>query len=273
MNIEKQIEFDKIKKIWMELAITEYAKEKILGASYYLSESELRRQLKDTTDSRKMIEMLGTPPLPNVEEIKEIIMIAEKGDCLTPYQLERVERSLVAMRRMKEYLSRGRLYENPLAYYDENFDALEELRKEISRQIRNEAVDDYASKELSQIRQQIIGCEESMKQKAEQIMRSNRECMADNYYTYRNGRLCIPVKKEYKLKIPGSVIDKSSTGNTLFMEPTKVAKYYEELTLLKIGEENEVYRILYTLTAMVADVVDVMKANITASDENSAENL
>lgn len=263
MNIEKQIEFDKIKKIWMELAITEYAKEKILGASYYLSESELRRQLKDTTDSRKMIEMLGTPPLPNVEEIKEIIMIAEKGDCLTPYQLERVERSLVAMRRMKEYLSRGRLYENPLAYYDENFDALEELRKEISRQIRNEAVDDYASKELSQIRQQIIGCEESMKQKAEQIMRSNRECMADNYYTYRNGRLCIPVKKEYKLKIPGSVIDKSSTGNTLFMEPTKVAKYYEELTLLKIGEENEVYRILYTLTAMVADVVDVMKANIT----------
>lgn len=263
MNIEKQIEFDKIKKIWMELAITEYAKEKILGASYYLSESELRRQLKDTTDSRKMIEMLGTPPLPNVEEIKEIIMIAEKGDCLTPYQLERVERSLVVMRRMKEYLSRGRLYENPLAYYDENFDALEELRKEISRQIRNEAVDDYASKELSQIRQQIIGCEESMKQKAEQIMRSNRECMADNYYTYRNGRLCIPVKKEYKLKIPGSVIDKSSTGNTLFMEPTKVAKYYEELTLLKIGEENEVYRILYTLTAMVADVVDVMKANIT----------
>ena len=94
------------------------------------------------------------------------------------------------------------------------------------------------------------------------MMRAHKECMADNYCTIRNGRVCIPVKKEYKLKISGSVIDKSSTGSTLFIEPTGVAKYYEELQLLKISEENEVYRILYTLSAMVEASAAVLRENV-----------
>lgn len=263
MNIEKQIEFDKIKEMWMNLAITNHAKEKIRGASFYLDERELRKQLRDTTDGRNLIEKLGTPPLQNVAEIKDILLAAGKGDCLTPYQLERVEKVLAAVRRLKTYLERGKMYEDPLSFYEENLDALEELREEIGRQIRGGAVDDYASKELLQIRNQIERCKEHMKQKAEQIMRSHKECMADHYCTLRNGRICVPVKKEYRYKIPGSVIDKSATGNTLFMEPTGVAKYYEELQLLKIGEENEVYRILYTLTAMVEESADTMYENIS----------
>ena len=262
MNIEKQIEFDKIKELWKNLCVTDKAKEQIDKISFYLSERELRKQLKNTTDSRTMLEKLGMPPLPNVEEIKEILMAAEKGDCLTPFQLERVEKMLAAVRRLRDYLNRGKIYENAIAYYDENLDAAEDLREEISRQIRGGEVDDYASKELFQIRNQIVKCEEQMKQKAEQILRSHKEYMADNYCTLRNGRLCLPVKKEYKLKINGSVIDKSATGNTLFMEPVSISRYYEEIQLLKISEENEVYRILYTLTAMTADRSEMLRNNI-----------
>lgn len=213
------------------------------------------------------MEKLGTPPLQNLTEIKDILVIAEKGGCLTPYQLERVERVLASVRRLKEYLNRGKLYDNPLAYDEESLDALEELKEEIGRQIRGGMVDDYASKELGQIRNQIVVCEEEMKQKAERIMRSNKECMADNYCTLRNGRICVPVKKEYKLKIAGSVIDKSSTGNTLFIEPAGVAKIYEELQLLKIDEENEVYRILYSLTAEVAAALPVISKTIATVEK------
>lgn len=262
MNIDKQIEFDKIKEMWKGLAVTDKAKEIIEETGCYLAESELRKQLRDTTNSRILIERSGTPPLQNVAEAKEILTIAGKGECLTPYQLERVEKVLVAVRRLKDYLDRGKTDNNPLAYYEENLDAVETLREEISRQIRNGAVDDYASKELRQIRSDIVRCEEQMKQKAEQVMRANKECMADNFCTTRSGRICVPVKKEYKFKIPGSVIDRSATGNTFFIEPAGVAKYYEELQLLRINEENEVCRILYTLTAMVAEAVTVMNENI-----------
>lgn len=262
MNIERQIEFDKVKEVWSDLAITDRAKERIRDAAAYFSEKELKKQLRDTTDARFLIEKLGAPPLQSITEIKEVILKAEKGDCLTPYQLERVEKVLVAIKRLKDYLARGKIYDNPLAYYDENLEPLSELREEICSKIRNGDVDDHASKELEQIRGQLIKCEEQMKQKAEHILRSNKECMADHYCTFRNGRICLPVKKEYKLKISGSVIDKSSTGSTLFIEPTGVAKYYEELQLLKISEENEVYRILYTLSALVSASAPVLYENL-----------
>lgn len=61
-----------------------------------------------------MIEKTGTPPLQNVTEIKEVILIAEKGNCLTPYQLERVEKAWVAIKRLREYLERGKAYNNSL---------------------------------------------------------------------------------------------------------------------------------------------------------------
>lgn len=267
MNIEKQLEFDKIKEKWMQLAVTEAAKEKIAKASIYLSESELKKQLRDTTDGRELMEKFGTPPLQNVSEIKDILMAAQKGDCLTPYQLERMEAVLAAITRLKDYLKRGEMYDNPVAFYEENLYVPDDLKEEICRQIRNGEVCDGASKELCQIRSRIMKCEDDMKQKAEGVMRTHKECMADNFCTFRNGRVCVPVKKEYKLKVPGSVIDKSATGNTLFIEPTQAAKYYEELQLLKIAEENEVYRILYTLTAMVAARADVMSENISVIEK------
>lgn len=267
MNIEKQIEFDKIKEMWAALAVTERARQQIAGTSCCLDESRLRKELRDTTDSRELIEKLGTPPLQNLSEIREILTVSEKGDCLMPHQLEHVETVLAGIRRLKTYLDRGKQFENPVAYYEENLDALEELREEIGRQIRGGRVDDYASRELGQIRRRITNCEEQMKQKAEQIMRSHRESMADSYCTLRGGRVCVPVKKECKLKIAGSVIDKSATGNTLFIEPAGVARYYEELQQLRIGEENEIYRILYTLTAMVAASGAVMDENIRVMEK------
>ena len=262
MNTESQIEFNKVKNIWSELASTDYAKEQIKKADIILSERELRKAIQDTTDSRELIEKLGNPPLQNVTEIREILTIAETGSCLTPYQLERVERVLVAVERMMDYLAQGKQYENALSYYDENLNPLLDLKDEISSQIRNEEVDDRASKELYDLRNQIVSMEETMKLKADQIIRKNKDYMADSYHTVRNGRVCVPVKKEYKFKIPGSVIDKSSTGSTLFVEPEGLAKCYEDLELLRIDEENEVYRILYTLTAMVSSYAAIMEENV-----------
>lgn len=262
MNTEIQIEFNKIQNMWSELAATDYAKNLIEKAGVILDEKELRKQLRDTTDSREMIEKLGTPPLQNVNEIEEVLIVVRRGDCLTPYQLERVETVLAVVERLAHYLARGKELANPLAYYDENLDALGYLRDEITRQIRNESVDDRATKELFEIRSGIAQAEDKMKQKAEQIIRSNKDCMTDSFYVHRSGRVCVPVKKEYKFRIPGSVIDKSATGNTLFVEPEGVSKYYEEIELLRIDEENEVYKILYTLTAMVSDAAAILEENM-----------
>ena len=260
--IENQIEFNEVKKIWTDLAITTKAKEQIADRWIILDESKLKREIKDTTDAKELIEKLGNPPLQDVSEISEILIIAQKGDCLTPYQLERVQSILIVFDRLASYLKRGQQYYNSLSFYDESLSTQEELREEIAEQIRGEKVSDHASKKLFEIRMKIQQLEGEMKQKAESVIRSNRDCMADYFYTTRNGKICVPVKKEYRYKITGSLIDKSSTGNTLFVEPEGVTKLGEQLQILQIDEENEVYRILYTLTALVADQAEALTENI-----------
>ena len=260
--IENQIEFNKVKEIWAGFAITKEAKDRIKDKWIILDESTLRAELKNTSDAKEMIEKLGNPPLQDVSEILEILEIASKGECLTPYRLERVQSILSCLERLSSYLNRGKQYNNSLAYYDETLFTYEELKEEIVRQIRPEQVDSHASKDLFDIRMKIEQLENEMIQKAESVIRANGDYMADNFHTTRNGRICVPVKKEYRNKVQGSVIDKSSTGNTLFVEPEGVSRLSEKLQLLKIDEENEVYRILYTLTAMVSDRANELTDNM-----------
>lgn len=104
MNIETMIEFDKVKNLWAEFALTESAKKKIAEMTPYMSQSELEARLRDTTEARLLAEKLGNPPLVTLAGMQEIITIAKRGDCLTASQLEEVEKALVAVKRLKEYL-------------------------------------------------------------------------------------------------------------------------------------------------------------------------
>lgn len=263
MNAEYQLEFHKIKEKWADLALTQAAKNRIQATAPIMNENELRKAQRKTTQSRELIEKCGNPPLPCLDGIDEIITIIHTGDCLTPDKLEKVAQMISSVTRIKDYLRLGMQYQIPLAFYEENLVSLEELREEIEMQIRNGEVIDQASKQLSTIRAEIARYETKMRDAADTVLRANKAYLADNFCTYKNGRLCVPVKKEYKGKVAGAIIDKSSTGSTLFIEPSKVASYFDTIAALRIDEENEVYQILYTLTAVVFDSIESMKTNVS----------
>lgn len=257
----KMLEFGKIIDKLEEMAYTKKARERIRELAPSLSETEVKAWLKNTSEAKLMLENCGTPPITTLEGIGELVDLAGKGVCLTAEQLEKIGTSLTAVKRMKDYLGRGKAYEISLPFFEENLDSLEEIREELFEKIRNGRVDDYASGLLKSLREGIDRAEAKMREKAEGILRSNKECMSDSFCTMRNGHVCVPVKKEYKFRINGSVIDKSSTGNTLFIEPAAVARLYGELEEMRIDEENEERRILYTLTAMLSDKADIIEKN------------
>ncbi len=263
----KMLEFDKIIEQLTELACTQKAKRQLRELSPSISEREVKAMLRATTEAKCMLEKCGTAPITALEGISEIMETAGKGGCLTPDQLEKAAVTLTAVRRLKDYLIRGKAYELSLPYYEENLDSLDGIREEINGKIRSGRVDDYASRLLKSLREAIDRTQAKMKEKADSLIRSNKECMSDSFSTTRNGRVCIPVKKEYKFRISGSVIDKSSTGNTLFIEPAAVAKLNEELAELRIDEENEERRILYCLTAALADKAEIMDRNISTVEK------
>ena len=262
IQTDKILEFDKIKEKWSELAFTEYAKERIRDAVPYLSENELRARLRETSEARILIEKNGNPPLVSLNGIREYLQVALKGECLSISQIEDIEKALVAVMRLKNYLNRSKQWDISLSYYDEGLDCLENLKETINLQIRNGNIDDNASKELKSLRTEMEQKERNIRMKADTFIRKNKDILADSFSTWRNGHLCVPVKKEYKYKLRGSVIDQYSTGSTLFMEPLTVSKQIEELQFLRLCAENEEKRILYSLSALIADDAEKFEQNI-----------
>lgn len=259
---EKVLEIDKIKQEWSDYAMTETVKEKIREMVPILSESELIFRLRETTEAKKLLEICGNPPLVTLEGVTKIIKTTEQGGCLQAEQLELIRNALVAVRRLKSYLERRKMQQISLAYYEENLSELKDVAEEIEAAVFHGTVMDKASAKLQDVRRKFARCEEKMREKADQMIRNNKKYMSDSFSTFRNGHLCIPVKKEYKYKIAGAVIDQSATGSTLFIEPSSVARYYEEAERLRIEEEEEILRILYTLTALVGAASEEIWQNV-----------
>lgn len=258
----KTLEFNVIINKLQENALTDRAKEELGNLKPYLSESELRLKLRDTTEGRLLLDTIGTPPIPTMSGVESLVNGAVKGEILLPTELEMIGVTLSSVKRLKDYLERGKNYGIGLSYRSDNLDSIDELRDVIFKTIRGGKIDDYATNELRDIRRRVTLIEDRIKGRAEELLRGHKEYFSDSFIVNRNGHTCLPVKKDYKLKVAGSVIDKSSTGATLFIEPTAISKMNEELQLLKLDEENEERKILYTLAGMVADWKDVFYNDI-----------
>lgn len=245
-----------------ELAVTPAAQNAALKLRPYLQETRLCKELSETAQAKEMLEIFSAPPLPAMERIPEFIARADTGELLSPEAVEAVGSFLVSVSRMKKYLEKGCERQISLAFYQENLNALDELQLEILRCIRNGRVDDAASAALRDIRKKCAALEEKIREKADAILRSQKKCMAENFTVCRNGRLCLPVRKDCKGKIPGHLIDKSATGSTLFIEPAPVAALREEYEQSKLEEENEERIILYTLLSLIADHKETLLQNI-----------
>lgn len=88
---------------------------------------------------------------------------------------------------------------------------------------------------------------------------SARAYLQESLVTMRAGRYCLPVKAEYKSKVPGMVHDQSATGATLFIEPMAIVKLNNSLHELELEEQQEIEVILANLSNFAAAHVEEIK--------------
>ena len=265
-DINGMLEFDKIRELLKEGASTERARERIDALVPILDQERAEAAIEETTEARKVLDSLGTPPSGSTQEVREIAQEAELGSLLGAGQLDQIRQFAVLCMRLSRYLGKCRDIAPGIAGYGAGIQDLSPLQEEIERCIRGGRVDDYASRTLHTVRRHMEQLQDQIRLKLENMLRSSRSIFSESFVSNRNGHYTVPVKKEHKNKVPGTVIDASSTGATVFIEPSAISRLREELETLRI-EENEEKMILYTLSAMVADSAEAIRINLEYMEE------
>lgn len=262
----KKLEFDMILDMLSDCALSNKVKARIDKLEPYMDEAEVLRRMEETTRARIIIETVGSPPLANMTELEKVLVLLGADAMLLPEQLNAVRQFGNTCSRMKSYLKRAETASYEVALYGQSINDITELSNEIDRCIRGDAIDDRATTQLAGLRRKIRQSGDQIKGKLDSILRSNQHCFSESFVVTRAGRYALPVKKEYRSQIKGTVIDTSKSGGTYFIEPASVTKMQEKLSMLHIDEDNEVRRILYTLTALVEDYLPLININIEAME-------
>jgi DNA mismatch repair protein MutS2 len=112
------------------------------------------------------------------------------------------------------------------------------------------SLNDDASPELRRIRRamerQHRAIEESLRKSLRAL--SDGGSTQDALITVRGERFVIPVKAEFKRKVPGVIHGSSSSGQTVFVEPLETIEQNNELVRLLDEEQSEIHRILVAMT-------------------------
>jgi DNA mismatch repair protein MutS2 len=188
--------------------------------------------------------------------VRPLLKNASLRAVLLPTELLDIRATLLSGRTLKRGLTRLAAQFPLLAAKAGRIEECAHVVTEIGRCIndRGEVVD-AASQPLARIRRELKEFHERLLDKLNRIVASpaHASFLQEPFVTQRSGRYVIPLKVEFKGRIPGIVHDQSASGATLFIEPLSTVELNNRWRELQLEEEREIERILAALSALVAE--------------------
>lgn len=247
------LEFNEIKETLKTYAISDLGKRRIEELEPITDKVRIERWLEETTEGVQLLSGGSSAPLHALTGIEKVMEKLGKVSALSTEDIITIYGLLIEGDRMKKYMKERMLIAPHLAAYALSISELDQLTIEIEKAIHNGKVSDKATPELAKTRKNIKIMEEKIKTKLENILKSSelKKYLQESLISTRDGRYVIPVQAQYKNKVKGAVLDSSATGSTAFIEPESIRKHCSELSLLKIQEEKEIYKVLCHLTGLI----------------------
>lgn len=263
----RALDFSPILHRLAEHASFSLGKELALRLRPTTDEEEVKRRQQETTEARSLLEMESHFTVGGAKDLRPHLKKAAIESPLTPAELLDIRESIasgVAVRR--RLYSLRRLFPT-LAEIAQGIEECSALLGEIRRSIndRGEVVDG-ASPALARIRRELHQVHERLLSQMERIASSpeNAPFLQEPMVTQRSGRYVIPLKADFKGRIPGVVHDQSASGATLFVEPLATLELNNQWRQLQLEEEKERERILKGLTAQVAEEIPAIEGTLEA---------
>ncbi len=201
--------------------------------------------------------LLGSHPQTTVggaRDVRPAALSATRGISLEPAMLLDIRATLRQATTLRRTLGRMQSQFPLLAAITDRLEECTGLQHEIARVLdETGAVQDSASAKLATVRRDMRVAFDRLQGKLHNIVHNadNAKYLQETLITQRHGRYVIPLKSEFKGRIPGIVHDQSSSGATLFIEPLATVELNNAWRELELEEENEVRRILRELSEMV----------------------
>ena len=185
------------------------------------------------------------------------------GGILENYQFRQIADSLRVSQALKDYILEYEK-ENSLVDQIKLLYTNKRVEAEIDRIILNdEEIADDASRALFNIRRSIRNKTEDIRKKLNSIVtdKDSSNILQENIITMRDGRYVVPVKQGSKGNFPGIAHDRSSSGQTVFIEPMAVVELNNEIRQLQVQEQDEIRRILKELSDLCRQYSEDIKTN------------
>lgn len=219
---------------------------------------EVTKLLEEMDEGMSILRLRGNVPMGGMTDIRPHAKRAQIGGMLSPTELMEIASTIRASKILRQFLENVAESEDvKIPHFlqkKEDIPILTALEHEINDCVdENGSVLDSASSTLRSIRQQLRIQVSRVREKLESYTRGANaaKMLSDSIITIRNDRYVIPVKSEYRSHYGGIIHDQSSSGQTLFIEPSAVVQINNDIRSLKVKEQEEINRILIRLTAEV----------------------
>ena len=261
----KLLEFNKILENIASFASLSYAKELLMQTKPFKDINKLNAEF-DLVEQTLTVEETGKCNVNfGFEDIRIFLQKAKLSSLLSMSEILKVSKMIKSTLMTKNSI---------MILCDDTTPDLKELvfgisnqkklQNEIERCIISETeVNDNASKELSKIRKEIRNKSDQIKKQINKFITSKvyADCLQDNIVTIRNDRYVLPVKAEYRSFIQGLIHDKSTSGQTLYIEPMTIVELNNDLKTLHLDEEAAIQKILYSLTLEISINADQIESD------------
>ena len=264
-KVLQTLEFNKIIDLLVEKAYSAPGKKLCQELKPDTDLHRIKQTQQQTADALQRIWQKGSISFDGVNDITESIVRLEIGSYLGAGELLRINSLLKAALRVKTF---SRKEDDSTDCLDELFEALEpltNLKNDIDRCIISEdEIADEASSTLKNIRRQMKLTNDRIHSQLSSLVNSQagKTYLQDSLITMRDGRYCVPVKAEHRGQVSGIVHDQSSSGSTIFVEPTAVVELNNKMKQLHAKEADEIQVILANLSVACGEHVAELRSNM-----------
>lgn len=273
----QKLEYQKIIDTLSTYCKTYVGKDLIINLKPSNNSLEVSKNLTQTTQTLNLILRYGNLPITELDDLTKYIKNLESYIHLSPKGLLEIANVFKISSDLKEYFSKAKENSNSEKCENEDFEfsSLEDefeilytnpgIYQSIAKSILDEnTISDDASKTLSSLRRNRRKYESDIKDKLNNFIHSSTysKYIMEPIITIRNDRYVIPVKIEYKDNIKGFVHDISSSGSTVYIEPTVVFDLNNKINNTKLEENVEIEKILENLSSQLYPLISSIKETI-----------